>query len=65
MNINQQIEYAKAYLRTMPKGKFEYLVNVTATITGITAVLINPNIYIGLALLSLIISTVVYFRKER
>lgn len=65
MTLQDRIEYFKAYLRTMAKSKFDYIINLLATFTGITLVLINPTLYICLALISATIATIMYYRKER
>ncbi len=64
MNWKQQVEYWKSYFRVMQPEKFKYILTTISTISGITLVLIEPNVYISLALLSLLISTVMYFKRK-
>lgn len=58
------LEYWKAYVRTMPTKQFNYIVNIAASILGITLVLINPYAYIVIALLSMAIATYKYYKGE-
>jgi hypothetical protein len=63
MNFKDQLEYWKAYLRTMPKVKFNYIISIITTLTTLILALTSVKILIGIYILSLILSTYMYFFK--
>lgn len=63
--IIEKIQYIKSYLQTISEAKFQLIISILSTLFGITIVLISVKLYILLVIISLIIQSILYYKRNK
>lgn len=63
--IIEKIQYIKSYLQTISEAKFQLIISILSTLFGITIVLISVKLYILLVIISLIIQSILYYKRSK